>query len=103
MPFTEIDVESGWRDSLALQATGRRSIPTTLVGGELLPRGLTSQLQALHAACLQRIEQAAAPQPDCRMLDPQALVRVRRDNGALAFEVVPRPVAAGDPESRVLR
>lgn len=74
-----------------------------LVGGELLPRGLTSQLHVLHAACLQRVAEAAAPQSDCRMLDPDALVRVRRANGALAFEMVPRPASGDNPESRLLR
>ncbi|MBK0394964.1 glutaredoxin family protein [Ramlibacter algicola] len=98
LPFAEVDVESGWRESLALQATGRHAIPTTLVGAELLPRGLTSQLQVLQAACLQHVPAAGAPAPDCRMLDPHALVRARRENGTRTFEVVPRPatVDVGD-------
>lgn len=91
MPYQEIDVEASAASGYALQATGRRSIPTTLIGDRLLDRGVTAQLTALQAHCLR---EPGAADRDCRMLDPAVVVR--RDGPGSRFERVPKAVPTGE-------
>jgi glutaredoxin len=91
MPYEAIDVEKSPANHYALQATGRRSIPTTLIGDQLLDRGVTAQISALHAHCLRT---QAGTDRDCRMLDPA--VQLRRVGPGPRFEAVPKVAAPGE-------
>lgn len=91
MPYEGIDVEATPATRRALQATGRRSIPTTLIGDRLLDRGFTAQVTALHEHCLRT---QAGTDGDCRMLDPA--VSVRRVGPGPRFEAVPKAAAPRD-------